>query len=85
MHKQIFATQPRDWSTTSEETWRFDENLHATGRPSNAPNGKNEPLHLSSSSVNADDPPIWEADVSSNHSETASDRRILVSASSQMS
>ena len=42
------------------------------GRPSTAPNGQNEPLHLGSSSANADDPPIWEADVSSNHSETAS-------------
>ena len=32
MHKQNFAIQPRDWPTTSEEAWRFDENLHATGR-----------------------------------------------------
>ena len=73
MHKQNFATRPRDWPTTSEETWRFDENLHATGIPSTAPNGQNEPLHLSSS-TNADDPPIWEAGV-----------RILISASSKMS
>ena len=28
VHKQNFATQPRDWPTTSEEAWRFDENLH---------------------------------------------------------
>ena len=84
-HKQNFAMQPRDWPTTSEEVWRLDENLHATGRPSTAPNGLNEPLHLGSSSANADDLPIWEADVSSNHSETASGHRILVSASSQMS
>ena len=85
MHMQNFSTQlqPRDWPTTSEEAWRFDENLYA--RPSTAPNGQNEPLHLSSSSANADDPPIWEADVSSNHSETASGHRILVLASSQMS
>ena len=46
MQKQNFATQPRDWRTTSEEAWSFDENLHATGRPSTAPNGQNEPLHL---------------------------------------
>ena len=85
MHKQNFATQPRDWQTTSDEVWRFDEDLHATGRPLTTPNGQNEPLHLGSSSVNADDLPIWEADVSSNHSETASGSRILVSASSQMS
>ena len=85
MHKQNFATQPRDWPTTSEEAWSFDENLHATGRPSIAPNGQNEPLHLDSWSTNADDPQIWEAEISSNHSETASGRRILVSASSQMS
>ena len=85
MHKQNFATQPSDWPTTSEEAWRFDENLHATGRPSTAPNGQNEPLHLGSSSANADDTLIWEVDVSSNHSERASGRRILVSASSQMS
>ena len=85
MHKQNFATQPRDSPTTSEEAWRFDENLHATGRPSTAPNGQNEPLHLGPSSANAYDPPIWEADVSWNHSETAFGRRILVSASSQMS
>ena len=78
-----FAMQPRDWSTTSEEAWRFDENLQATGRPSTAPNGQNELLN--SSSANADVPPIWEADVSLNHSETASDHQILVSASSQMS
>ena len=36
------------------------------------------------SSANADDSPVWEADVSSNHSETAAGRRIFVSASSQM-
>ena len=70
-------TQPRDLATTSDEAWRFDENLHATGRPSTAPNGQNEPLHLGASSVNADYPPVWVADVSSNHSETASGRRIL--------
>ena len=46
---------------------------------------QNELLHLGSSSANADDPPIREVDVSSNHSETASGRQILVSASSQMS
>jgi len=40
-------TQPRDWPTTSEEAWRFDENLHATGKPSTAPNGQNEPLLIS--------------------------------------
>ena len=68
MHKQNFATQPRD----REEAWRFDENLHATGIPSAAPNGQNEPLHLGSSSANTYDPPIWEADVSSNCSEMAS-------------
>ena len=85
MHKQNFVMQPRDWPTTSEEAWRFDENLHATGKPSTAPNGQNEPLHFSSSSVNADALPIWEVDVSSNHSETACGCRILVSASSQMS
>ena len=85
MHEQNIARQPRDWLTTSEEVWKFDENLHATGRPSTAPNGQNEPFHLGSSSANADDPPIWEADVSSNHSETASGHRILVSSSSQMS
>ena len=85
MHKQNFAMQPRDWPTTSEETWRFDENLHATGRQSTAPNGQNEPLHLGSLSVNADDLPIREADVSSNYLEMASGRRILVLASSQMS
>ena len=50
MHKQNFATQPRDWPTTSEEAWRFDENLHATRRRSTAPYGQNEPLHLGSSS-----------------------------------
>ena len=72
MHKQNFATQPTDWPTTSKETWRLDENLHATGRPSTAQNGQNKPLHLGSSSANADDPPIWEAGVSSNHSEMAS-------------
>ena len=81
MDKQNFATQPRDWPTTSEEAWRFDENLHATGRPSTAPNGQNEPLHLDSSSANEDDQP----DVSSNYSGMASDRLKLVSASSQMS
>ena len=43
MHKYSFATQPRDWPTTSEEAWRFDANLHATERPSTAPNGHNEP------------------------------------------
>ena len=85
MHRQNFATQPRDWPTSSEEAWRFDENLHATGRTSTAPNGQNEPLHLSSSSANADDPPIWEADVSSNHSETASARKTLFLVPSQMS
>ena len=85
MHKQNFVTQLRDWPTTSEEAWRFDENLHATGRPSTAPKGQNDPLHLGSSSVNADDLPIWEVEVSSNHSEMASGCRILVSASSQMS
>ena len=31
----------RDWPTTSEEAWRFDENLHPTGRWSTAPNGQN--------------------------------------------
>ena len=67
MHKQNFAMQSRDWLTTSEEGWRFYENLHTTGRPSTAPNGQNELLHLGSSSANADDPPIWEADVSANH------------------
>ena len=72
MHKQNFGTQPRDWPTTSEEAWRFDENLHATRRPSTAPNGKKELLHY---------PPIWEADVSSDNPETASGRRVLVSAS----
>ena len=56
----------------------FDENHHATVRPSTAPNGQNELLHLGSQSANADDTPIWEVDVSSNHSETASGRRILV-------
>ena len=61
------------------------ENLHVTGRPSTALNGQNEPLHLASSSANADDPPIWEADVSSNELETASGRRILVSVSNLMS
>ena len=80
MHKQNFATLPRDWPTTSEETWRFDENLRATGRPSTGRNGQNEPLHLGSSSANTDDPSMWEADVSSNDSETASGRRILVPA-----
>ena len=54
MHKQNFATQPGDWLTTSEEAWSFDGNVHTTGRPSTAPNGQNEPLHLSSSSANAD-------------------------------
>ena len=63
MHKQNFETQPRDWPTTSEEAWRFNENLHTTGRPSTAPNVQNEPLHLGSSSANADDPPVWEVDV----------------------
>ena len=82
MHKQNFATQPRDLPTISEEAWRF---LHATGRPSTALNGQNDLLHLGSSSADADDPPIWKADVSSNHSEMSSGRRILVSASSQMS
>ena len=72
MHKQNFVTQPRDWPTTSEEVWRFDENFHATGRPSTAPNGENEPLHLGSSSANADAPPILEAVVCLNHSDTAS-------------
>ena len=81
----FFATQPRDWPTTSEEAMRFDENLHVTGRPSTTPNGQNEPLHLGSSSANTDDPPIWEVDVISNLSETFSGRRILVSASSQVS
>ena len=85
MHKQNFATQRRDWPTISEEAWRFDEYLHAKGRPSTAPNGQNEPLHLGSSSANADDQPIWEGDVSLNHSETASGHGILVSASSQTS
>ena len=47
----------RESPTISEEVWRFDENLHATGRPSTAPKGQNEPLHLGSSK-NADDPPI---------------------------
>ena len=70
---------------TGRPPWRFDENLQDMRRLSIAPNGQNELLHLSSSSANADDPPIWEADVSSNHSETASGHRILVSASSQMS
>ena len=84
MQKQNFVMQPRDWPTTSEEAWRFNENLHAKGRPSTAPNGQNEPLHLGSSSANADDPPIWEVDVSSNHLETAFSHRILVLASSQM-
>ena len=58
---------------------------HATGRPSSASNGQKETLHLGSSSTNADDPPNWDAGVSSNHSETASGGRILVSASSEMS
>ena len=62
----------------------FDEHLHATGRLSTAPNGQNAPLHLGSSSANAEDPPVWEADVSSNHSEMVSGHRILISASSQM-
>ena len=79
MHNENFAMQPRDWPTTSEEMWSFDENLHATGRPLTTPNGQDEPLHVGSSSANADDPPIWEADVSSNHLETASGHRILVS------
>ena len=79
MHNENLAMQPRNWPTTSEEMWRFDENLYATGRPSTAPNDQDEPLHVGSSSANADDPPIWEADVSSNHSETASGHRILVS------
>ena len=65
MHKQNFAIQPRDMPTTSEEACRFDKNLHATERPSTAPNGQNEPLHLGSSSANADDLSILEADVSS--------------------
>ena len=51
MHKQNFAMQPRDWPTTSEEAWRFDENLQATGRPSTASNGQNKLLHLGSSSA----------------------------------
>ena len=34
--------QPRDLPTTA--AWRFDENLHAMGRQSTAPNGQNEPL-----------------------------------------
>ena len=59
MHKQL-----RDWPTTSEEAWRFNENLHATGRLSTDLNGQNEPLHRGSLSANADDPPIWEVDVS---------------------
>ena len=42
MHKQNFAMQPRDWPTTSEEAWRFNENLHAKGRPSTATNGQNK-------------------------------------------
>ena len=84
-HKQNFGMQPRDWLTTTEEAWRFDENLHSKGRPSTALNGQNEPLHLGSSSANADDPPIWEAGVSSNHLETASGHQILVWTSSQMS
>ena len=54
MHKQNFVTQRRDWPTISEEAWRIDEYLHAKGRPSTAPNGQNEPLHLGSSSANAD-------------------------------
>ena len=78
MHKQNFATQPRDWLTTSDEAWRFNKNLHATERPSTAPNGRNEPLHLGSSSANADDPTILEADVNSNHSEMASGCQSLV-------
>ena len=82
MHKQNFAMQPRDWPTTSEEAWRVDENLYATGRPSTAPNGQNKPHHLGSSSASADDPPIWEAHVSLDHSEMASGRWILVSTSS---
>ena len=81
MHEQNFAMQLKDWPTTSEAAWRFDENLHATGRPSTAPNGQNEPLHLGSS----DDPLIWEANASSNHLETAFGHQILVSATSQMS
>ena len=85
MHKQNFATQVRDWPTTSDEAWRFDENLHATERSVTTPNGQNEPLRLGSSAANADDPPNREMDVSSNHSETASGRRILVSASRQVS
>ena len=85
MDKQNFVTQPRDWLTTSKEAWRFNENLHATERPSTGPNGQNKLLHLGSSSANADDSPIWEADVSLNHSETAPGRRISVLASSQMS
>ena len=83
--KIVRRNRETDWLTTSEEAWRFDENLHATGRPSTASNGQNELLHRGSSSANADDPPSWEADVSSNHQETASGRWILVSVSSQMS
>ena len=49
MHKRNFAMQSRVWPTTSEEAWRFDENLHAAGRPSTAPNGQTEQLHLGSS------------------------------------
>ena len=85
MHRQNFATQPRGWPTTSMEAWRFDKKFDVTGRPSTASNGQNEPLDLGSSSANADDPPIWKADVSSNHLNTASGRRILDSAYSQMS
>ena len=59
----------RDWPTTSEEVWRLDENLHTTGRLSTAPNGQNEPLHLSSSSANADDLAIWEADCQFEHTQ----------------
>ena len=70
--------QPTQWPTISEEAWKFYENLHATGRLLTAPNGHKEPLHLGSSSANAYDPPIWEADVSSNYSETASGHRVLV-------
>ena len=74
MHKQNFAMQPTAWPTTSEEAWRFDENLHAPGRASTAPHGQTEAFYLGSSSANADDPPIREADVNSNHSKTASGR-----------
>ena len=75
MHKQNFAMQPTAWPTTSEEAWRFDENLHAPGRASTAPHGQTEPFYLGSSSANADDPPIREADVNSNHSKTVSGRQ----------